>query len=88
MVTILGERGPVGSKTGPEDPQGVKRYQLVVPNRLYARVQQAAEERDVSVVQLLRAFIKVGLLVLEAEKDPDSALILRTKDSEKQLVVV
>lgn len=66
----------------------VKRYQLVMPQTLYSRVQAAAEERDVTVVQLLRAFIKLGLMVLEAEKDPTGQLILRTEDGEKQLVLV
>lgn len=70
------------------DPGGVKRYQLVLPNALYARVQEAAEERDVTVVQLLRSFIKIGLMVVEAEKGRDSALILRTNDKEKELVLV
>ena len=68
--------------------RGVKRYQLVLPAALYAKVQEAAEERDTTVVQLLRTFIRLGLMTLEAEKHPGGELILRVDGAEKQLVIV
>jgi len=88
MTSVLAKRDVV-IETGDNDAlKGVKRYQLVLPNALYARVQQAAEDQDVTVVQLLRAYIKLGLMVSEAEKQPGTELILRTQDGEKQLVLV
>ena len=83
-----------GSEIVHQEPQytatvdDMKRYQLALPASLYSKVRQAADERGVTVVQLLRTFIKLGLMVLEAEKRSDAELILRTEDSEKHLVLV
>jgi hypothetical protein len=87
MAPILETReAPMANGNGTS--RSVKRYQLALPTALYDRVHRAADERDVTVVQLLRAFIKLGLLVLEAEKHPNYELILRTEEGEKHLVLV
>ena len=88
MTTVLDKTDQKTGMTDSDSVKGVKRYQLVLPNSLYVRVAQAAEEQDITVVQLLRAYIKLGLMVSEAEKHPGAELILRTPDGEKQLVMV
>jgi hypothetical protein len=88
MTSVLDRRTPSAGETDTDTAKEVKRYQLVLPQSLYDRVHAAAEEREVTVVQLLRAFIKLGLVVLEAENDPHGELILRTEHGEKQLVLV
>lgn len=65
-----------------------KRYNLVLPEGLFNRVQELADEEETSVVELLRKFIKLGLLAVDIEKDPDAALLIREKDVERQLVIL
>jgi hypothetical protein len=57
-----------------------KAYKLVLPSDLYQALQRAAEQHDVTVIKLLRQFIKLGLLALKFENNTDEnspALILR-----------
>jgi CopG-like RHH_1 or ribbon-helix-helix domain, RHH_5 len=65
-----------------------KRYNLVLPEELYQEVQTLAEQRGTTVVELLRRFIKLGLLVAKAEESPDMAFILREGERERELILL
>jgi hypothetical protein len=65
-----------------------KRYNLVLPEELYQEVQTIADRRHTTVVELLRRFVKLGLLVAKAEESPDMAFILREGDKEQQLLLL
>jgi hypothetical protein len=65
-----------------------KRYNLVLPEELYQEVQAIADRRHTTVVELLRRFVKLGLLVAKAEESPDMAFILREGDKEQQLLLL
>jgi hypothetical protein len=65
-----------------------KRYNLVLPDELYQEVQAIAERRHTTVVELLRRFVKLGLLVAKAEESPDMAFILREGDKERELLLL
>ncbi len=66
----------------------VKRYNLVLPEDLYDEVRRQAEEHGTTVVELLRKFIRLGLLAMDVQKDPKSALIIREGDTEKELILL
>lgn len=65
-----------------------KRYNLVLPEELYQEVQSLAEQRHTTVLELLRRFVKLGLLVAKAEESPDMAFILREGDKERELLLL
>jgi hypothetical protein len=65
-----------------------KRYNLSLPEELYQEVQALAEERHTTVLELLRRFVKLGLLVARSEKSPDMAFILREGDKERELILL
>jgi hypothetical protein len=65
-----------------------KRYNLVLPEELYQEVQRLAEQRHTTVLELLRRFVKLGLLVAKAEESPDMAFILREGDKERELLLL
>jgi hypothetical protein len=67
---------------------GTKRYNLVLPENLFDEVQRVAEERQTTVVDLLRRFIKLGLLALEIEDSPDKALLIRDGNIERQILIL
>ena len=66
----------------------MKRYNLVLPEVLFNEVQRVADEHQTTVVDILRRFIKLGLLAAQIEETPDSALIIRQGATEKQLILV
>jgi hypothetical protein len=69
-------------------PSGIKRYNLVLPEALFSEVQALADQRGVTVLELLRKFIRLGLLVAKAEDSPDTVFLLRDGETERQLVLL
>lgn len=70
------------SKTKP------KRYNLAIPEELFKEVEQLAAKEQTTVVDLLRRFIKLGLLTTRLQESPDAALIIRQGNTERQLVIL
>lgn len=66
----------------------VYRYNLALPKELFDELKGAADERGMTVVEVLRKFIKLGLLALETQDTPGSALIIREGDTERQIVML
>ena len=64
----------------------MKRYNLVLPEELFLEVQTLADERQTTVVDLFRRFIKLGLLAANIEDDQDAALLIKQGEEIKQLV--
>ena len=67
-------------------PPGMKRYSLVLPEDLFAALQELADTRQTTVVDLIRRFIKLGLIAAKIEDTPGAALIIRDGDSEQQII--
>ena len=67
---------------------GGKRYNLVLPTHLYEEVQILADEQDTSVLDLLKRFIKIGLLVVKLSRSPDTSLIIREGGREREVLFV
>lgn len=65
-----------------------KRYSLVLPQEVYDEVQCVADSEGTTVLEILRKFIKLGLIAVELEKKPNSALIIRTDDSEREIILI
>lgn len=66
----------------------VKRYNLVLPEDLYNEVRRQADEHGTTVVELIRKFIKLGLLAMDVQEDPESALIIREGDTEREVILL
>lgn len=71
-----------------EASNGLKRYNLVLPEALFCAVQTMAEHQHVTVLELLRKFIKLGVLVTQAEATPGTVLLLREGTTERELVLL
>jgi hypothetical protein len=65
---------------------GLKRYSLVLPEDLFTAIQELAEQRQTTVVDLIRRFIKLGLIAAKIEDTPGAALIIRDGDTEQQII--
>jgi len=66
----------------------VKRYNLVLPEDLFSEVEKLAEKRQTTVVDILRRFIKLGLLASQIEESPGAALLIREGDTERQIILI
>jgi hypothetical protein len=65
-----------------------KRYNLVLPEELYNEVDRLAKRHHTTAVELLRRFVKLGLLVAKAEESPDPAFLIRKGDEEQRLLLL
>jgi hypothetical protein len=64
----------------------LKRYNLVLPMELFDEVQKLADSRQTTVVEMLRKFIKLGLLAVQIEETSDATLLIREGDTERQII--
>jgi hypothetical protein len=74
-------------QTPPRTP-GLKRYSLVLPEDLFMAIQELADQRQTTVVDLIRRFIKLGLIAAKIEDTPGAALIIRDGDTERQIILL
>lgn len=65
-----------------------KRYSLVMPEELSDELQRLADERGSTVAELLRRFVKLGILAAKVERAPDGALLIREGERERELVLI
>ena len=64
----------------------LKRYNLALPEDLFNEIQKLADSQHITVLELLRRFIKLGLLVSKIQENPDSALFIREGENEREIV--
>lgn len=66
-------------------PEDIKRYNLKMSQSLYDELDQLATVRGVAVVDVIRAFIKLGLLA----NKPGNELLVREPDgTERTLEII
>lgn len=65
-----------------------KRYNLVLPQPLFDELQRIADERQSTVLEVLKQFIRLGLLVSKAERSSDTAVVIREGDRERELLLI
>jgi hypothetical protein len=73
-------------KTGKSaEKTGIKRYNLAIPEGLYKQVETIAKTNKMSVVDILKRFIKLGLLV---EASPNAQFLIREDDTEREIILL
>jgi hypothetical protein len=68
--------------------QDKKNYNLVLPESLFDELKMQAQRRDKTMLELLKLFIKIGLLVLDSQDSKNSSLIIREGDKETLLKIL
>lgn len=64
----------------------VKRYNLALPRSLFEEVERIAKEEQTTVVDVLRRYVKLGLIASRLENTPDAALFIREGNKEREIV--
>jgi hypothetical protein len=80
------ERNPSGTDSLTDD--GLKRYNLVLPESLFSDVKSFADSRHITVVEAIRKFIKLGLIAAQLDETPGAMLLIRDGNIERQLVLI
>jgi PIN domain nuclease of toxin-antitoxin system len=73
-----------GDKTGVK----TRRYNLTLPEAVYQDVEKLAQEEGVQMTDILRTFIKMGIIAHIVHKDPDKQLIIREGEEETEILMV
>lgn len=67
-----------------EKKRTTKRYTFELPIEIYNQLADTAEQNGTSVVEMLRKYIKLGLLATQ----PDTMVLLRIGDSDQPIMLV
>ncbi|MEX0762019.1 MAG: Clp protease N-terminal domain-containing protein [Dehalococcoidia bacterium] len=73
---------------GTGDAGRVKRYNLALPEDLFREVEQLAEREHMTVLEVLRRSVKLGLLVAQAQETQGASFIIREGATERQIVLL
>lgn len=64
-----------------------KRYNFVIPTRLYDELVKKAKDRDMQPIDLLRMFIKLGLFILQELEEPGTQLAIKKGDKYQDILI-
>ena len=67
-----------------EKKRANKRYTFELPIEIYNQLAEVAEENGTSVVEMLRKYIKLGLLATQ----PGTMVLLRIGDSDQPVMLI
>jgi hypothetical protein len=64
------------------------RYNVVLPQGLFDLMQEEADKHGVTVAHFLRQSIKLGLIIDEANNNPNKEIIIREGDKEHSILII
>lgn len=65
-----------------------KRYNLVLPMEQYKKLEKTASDRNISVVDVIRMYLRVGEIVDRNQNNPNGGVFILEHDKYKQIIVV
>ena len=68
--------------------RGMKKYQIVVPESLFEEIEKIADSRQTTVIDIIRRFLKLGLLTARIENTANAGLFIREGDSEREIILL
>lgn len=70
------------------EQKAIKRYNLNLPEDLFNELQGLADARQTTVVEILRKFIRLGLLAIQVEETPGSELLIKEGEVIKRIILL
>ncbi|HEY0070711.1 MAG TPA: hypothetical protein VGE04_12160 [Chloroflexia bacterium] len=68
--------------------RGMKKYQIVVPESLFEEIEKIADSRQTTVIDIIRRFLKLGILTAKIENTPNAGLFIREGESEREIILL
>lgn len=87
-TTAEGNTDPGQRSPSPLKQRGMKKYQIVVPESLFEEIEKIADSRQTTVIDIIRRFLKLGLLTTKIENTPNAGLFIREGDSEREIILL
>ncbi|MDQ5826501.1 MAG: hypothetical protein M3441_20100 [Chloroflexota bacterium] len=87
-TTTEGNTDPGKRSPSPLKQRGMKKYQIVVPESLFEEIEKIAASRQTTVIDIIRRFLKLGLLTTKIENTPNAGLFIREGDSEREIILL
>ncbi|MBN1994504.1 MAG: hypothetical protein JW953_17535 [Anaerolineae bacterium] len=67
---------------------GGKRYNLVLPEEMFNAVKRVADAQQTSIVEVIRKFIKLGLMVFEMQETAEITLVVKKGGEEQKIILL
>jgi hypothetical protein len=87
-TAINEEEGGRKRSTSALKQRGMKKYQIVVPESLFEEIEKVAHSRQTTVIDIIRRFLKLGLLTAKIENTDNAGLFIREGDSEREIILL
>jgi hypothetical protein len=87
-INIEDEEGGRKRSTSALKQRGMKKYQIVVPESLFEEIEKIADSRQTTVIDIIRRFLKLGLLTARIENTANAGLFIREGDSEREIILL
>ncbi len=71
-----------------DKPKTLKRYPLVVSEDIFVELEKLAAREQMSIAEVLRKFVKLGLTMTKLQGQPDTKVIIRQGKREQVLIVL
>jgi hypothetical protein len=65
----------------------LRKYNLALPEELFTELQTLAQNQHTSIADLLRRFIKLGLIASKIDQAPGSTLLIKQGDEEREIIL-
>ena len=63
-----------------------QRYTLTLPTEVYEELRTQSEKRSCSIKEMVRMCLKIGLVAVKLEENPDAGLFIKEKLSDKESI--
>ncbi len=83
-----GVRGRPNGTSSRKSKDNIKRYNLALPEDLFDSIHELAEKEHTTVLEILRKFIRLGLIAADISKDSNSKLIIREGNAEREILML
>ena len=60
----------------------------MLPGELLTELQEVADQKHTTVVELIRKFVKLGLLAVQAESTPGMEFLIRENGVEQRVLIL
>lgn len=65
-----------------------KRYNLALPPELYDTIEAISNEQHTTVLEVIKRFLRLGLVAHAIAKNPDAKLIIREHGQDREIVLL
>lgn len=66
----------------------MKRYNLLLPDDLFGEIQALATDEHISILELLRKLIRIGLKFYLFSRSSSARIILREGEQEREIILL